>query len=139
MSNDEDRIFDDLENIAVQEARKKYSETVIDHFLNPRNLGALENYDCYTYMSGMCGDTVGIYVGMNDDRIDRMGFVTDGCGPTIACASALTCIAKGMTATEAKEITAPKLMDFLGGLPVEHTHCADLAINTMRGALEKLY
>lgn len=133
----ENEMFDELDGIGVEEAKKTYSPTVMDHFLNPRNMGALENYDCYTYMSGICGDTVGIYIGLSDDRVQRIGFVTNGCGPTIACGSALTSLAKGMTIQEAKEITGRRLIDYLDGLPVENTHCADLAVNTLRGALEK--
>ena len=88
-----------------QDARKTYSEKVIDHFMNPRNLGALENPDCFNAMSGICGDTIGIYVGLDDDKIARISFVTNGCGPTIACSSALTCMAKGLQIQEAMKIT----------------------------------
>ncbi len=132
-----DEMFDELDGIGVEQAKKTYSPTVIDHFLNPRNMGALEDYDCYTYMSGICGDTVGIYIVLLNGRLQNIGFVTNGCGPTIACGSALTCLAKGMTIQEAKDITGGRLIDYLGGLPVENTHCADLAANTLRGALEK--
>lgn len=135
---DEKDLFDDLEGTILAEARKKYSPEVIDHFMNPRNASALENADAYTFMSGICGDTIGIYVGLDGDRIDRVGFVTNGCGPTIACSSALTCLVKGLTVAQARTITGKDLIEYLGGLPVENTHCADLAVNTLRGALEKI-
>ncbi|MBI5249527.1 MAG: iron-sulfur cluster assembly scaffold protein [Desulfomonile tiedjei] len=131
-------MFDESEGVAVEEAKKKYSSTVVDHFTNPRNWGTLENYDCYTYMSGTCGDTVGVYVGLKGDRIDRMGFVTNGCGPTIACGSALTCLAKNLTVSEAKSLSSQKLIAHLDGLPAEKAHCADFVLSTLRGALEKL-
>jgi len=137
MSNDK-QIFDELEGLILQEAREKYSPKVIDHFMNPRNLGALEKPDCYTYMSGICGDTIGIYIGLDGDRIERIGFVTNGCGPTIACSSALTSMAKGLTVQEATKLTGKDLIGYLGGLPIENAHCADLAVNTLRGALAKL-
>ena len=89
-------------------------------------------------MSGICGDTIGIYVGIDDDTITRISFVTNGCGPTIACSSALTCMAKGLQIQEAMKINGNDLMKYLGGLPVEHTHCADLAVNTLRSALAKV-
>jgi nitrogen fixation NifU-like protein len=136
-SVNEDKLFDEEEGLSLEEAKKTYSPAVIDHFQNPRNMRALDDYDCYTYMSGICGDTVGIYIGLLGGRIERIGFVTNGCGPTIACGSALTCMAEGKTIREAKEITGGALIAHLGGLPVEHTHCADLAVNTLRGALEK--
>jgi nitrogen fixation protein NifU and related proteins len=136
-SVNENKLFDESEGVGLEEAKKTYSPSVIDHFLNPRNQGALDDYDCYTYMSGICGDTVGIYIVLLGGRIDRIGFVTNGCGPTIACGSALTCLATGMAVQEAKEITGARLIEYLGGMPIEHTHCADLAVNTLRGALEK--
>jgi nitrogen fixation protein NifU and related proteins len=133
----EQEIFDDVEGLVLEDARKTYSEKVIDHFMNPRNLGILENHDCFNAMSGMCGDTIGIYVGLDNDIITRIGFVTNGCGPTIACSSALTCMAKGLKIEEAMRISGPDLIKYLEGLPLENTHCADLAVNTLRSALAK--
>jgi nitrogen fixation protein NifU and related proteins len=133
----EDEVFDDIEGLVLEEARKTYSPKVIDHFLNPRNVGELKNADCSNAMSGICGDTIGIYIGVDDQTITRISFVTNGCGPTIACSSAITCMAKGLTVREALKITGSDLMEYLGGLPVEHTHCADLAVNTLRSALAK--
>jgi nitrogen fixation protein NifU and related proteins len=134
----EKEIFDDIEGLILEDARKTYSPKVIEHFLNPRNVGELENADCFNAMSGICGDTIGIYVGVDDDTIERISFVTNGCGPTIACSSALTSLAKGRSIEEAMKITSNDLIEYLGGLPVEHTHCADLAVNTLRSALAKV-
>lgn len=136
--NKEKDVFDDIEGIILEEARKIYSAKVIDHFIRPRNFGVMEDADARTFMSGICGDTIGIYVGLEHRRIGRISFVTDGCGPTIACASCLTCMAEGLAVEEAIKITSKDLIEHLGGLPVDHTHCADLAVNTLRGALEKL-
>jgi nitrogen fixation NifU-like protein len=133
----EQEIFDDVEGLVLEDARKTYSEKVIDHFMNPRNLGILENHDCFNAMSGICGDTIGIYVGLYNDIVERISFVTNGCGPTIACSSALTCMAKGLKIEEAMRISGPDLIKYLEGLPLENTHCADLAVNTLRSALAK--
>jgi nitrogen fixation protein NifU and related proteins len=138
MKSREKEIFDDMEGLVLEEARKTYSETVIDHFLNPRNVGVLENPDCFNVMSGICGDTIGIYVGMDNGAITRISFVTNGCGPTIACSSALTRMANGLNIRDAMKITGQDLMEYLGGMPAEHTHCADLAVNTLRSALAKV-
>lgn len=137
MKMDKD-IFDEVEGLVIEDASKIYSPQVIEHFRNPCNLGVLDDPDAFTYMSGICGDTIGIFLRVNDETIDRIGFVTNGCGPTIACASALTCMAKGVPIGEAAKISGKDLIDYLGGLPVENTHCADLAVNTLKGALEKL-
>jgi len=134
----EHAIFDDVEGLVLEDARKTYSEKVIDHFMNPRNVGALEHPSCFNAMSGICGDTIGIYVGLDDGTITAIGFVTNGCGPTIACSSAITCMAKGLKIEEAMKITGRDLIEYLGGLPVENTHCADLAANTLRSALSKV-
>jgi nitrogen fixation protein NifU and related proteins len=133
----EKEVFDDIEGLVLEEARKSYSPKVIEHFINPRNVGSLENPDGFNAMSGICGDTIGIYVGIDDETITRISFVTNGCGPTIACSSALTCMANGLKIQEAMKISGKDLMEYLGGLPVEHTHCADLAVNTLRSALAK--
>jgi nitrogen fixation protein NifU and related proteins len=136
MSSEND-VFDDIEGMILADARKTYSDIVIEHFLRPRNVGVLENADCFNAMSGICGDTIGIYVELERDTITRISFVTDGCGPTIACSSALTTMAKGLTIQEAVKIGGEDLIKYLGGLPLENTHCADLAVNTLRSALAK--
>jgi nitrogen fixation protein NifU and related proteins len=136
--NDKMDLFDEVEGLVLEDAAKIFSPKVIEHFRNPQNYGQMEEADGYTYMSGICGDTIGIYVGLADGKIDRISFVTDGCGPTIACSSALTCLAKGLKVAEAMKLTGPDLIAYLGGLPIENTHCADLAVNTLRGALEKV-
>jgi nitrogen fixation protein NifU and related proteins len=133
----EDEIFDDIEGMVLEDARKTYSQVVIEHFMNPRNAGTMEDPDGFNAMSGICGDTIGFFVGLTDDTITRISFVTNGCGPTIACSSALTSMAKGLKVQEAMTITSKDLIDYLGGLPLENTHCADLAVNTLRSALAK--
>ena len=135
--NREEEVFDDIEGMILEDARKTYSQVVIEHFLNPRNAGVMEDADSFNAMSGICGDTIGIYVGLTDGTISRISFVTNGCGPTIACSSALTSMAKGLKVQEAMTITSKDLIDYLGGLPLENTHCADLAVNTLRSALAK--
>jgi nitrogen fixation protein NifU and related proteins len=135
---DEKQIFDDLEEMVLEEARKKFTPEVIDHFLRPRNMGTLESHDAFNAVSGICGDTIGIYVGREGDTVERISFVTNGCGPTIACSSAITSMAKGRKIDEAMAINSRDVITYLGGLPLENTHCADLAVNTLRSTLEKL-
>lgn len=131
-------LFDELEDLVLEDASKVYSELVIKHFMEPQNYGAMEKPDAYTFMSGICGDTIGFFLRVNHGKIEKIGFVTDGCGPTVACGSALTCMAQGQFLTDAAKISSQDLIKYLGGLPVENTHCADLAVNTLRGAIEKL-
>ena len=133
----EEDLFDDIENMVLEEAQKHYSPKVLDHFQHPRNLGVMENADGSTFMSGICGDTIGIFVGVQDGKISKASFVTQGCGATVACGSAVTSMVKGMPVSDAMKITGKDLIDYLDGLPIDHTHCADLAVNTLHGALEK--
>jgi len=133
-----EQIFDELQELTLEQARKTYSKTVIDHFTRPRNLGAMDEPDSFMYLGGMCGDTIGIFVKLDDDRISDISFVTNGCGPTIACSSALTCMAEGLTVDEAMGLKSEDLIRYLEGLPKENTHCADLAVNTLRAALAKV-
>jgi nitrogen fixation NifU-like protein len=138
MMHKEKEFFDEEEELTLADARKMYSPKVIDHFMHPRNYGELEKCDGYTLMSGICGDTVGIFVAVERGRIARVCFVTNGCGPVTACASALTCMAEGLSVSDAVSITSRDLIAYLDGLPVENTHCADLAVNTLKGALAKI-
>ena len=101
---EEKDVFDDIEGVVLEEARKIYSEEVIDHFIRPRNVGVMEDADAHTFMSGICGDTIGIFIGVENRHIGRISFVTDGCGPTVACGSCLTWMAKGLDVEEAKKI-----------------------------------
>jgi uncharacterized protein (DUF4213/DUF364 family)/NifU-like protein involved in Fe-S cluster formation len=134
----EKEIFDNIdEELVLEDARRVYSPRVIQHFLTPQNVGEAENPVGYTFLSGICGDTIGISVGLANGTIERISFVTNGCGPTIACSSALTCMAKGRLLEDAMKITSDELIVYLGGLPRENTHCADLAVNTLKEALAK--
>jgi nitrogen fixation NifU-like protein len=130
-------IFDDLEGMIVEEAKKKYSDQVMDHFMNPRNNGPLESPDAFNAMTGICGDTIGFFVGIENGEISRIAWVSDGCGPTVACSSALSCMAQGKRVDDALEITSKELLEYLGGLPLENTHCADLAVNTLKSTIRK--
>ena len=84
----ENAIFDDIEGLMIEDARKIYSQTVLDHFNNPRNLGEMKDADSFNAMSGICGDTIAIYVGIENGAVSRISFLTNGCGPTIACQGA---------------------------------------------------
>lgn len=137
MSNDK-AVFDDLEGLMVEDAQKVYSPIVMDHFLNPRNIGAMDDADSFNAMSGICGDTIAMFVGLEEGVIARISFLTNGCGPTVACSSAVTCMAKGLRIQDAMKISGTDVIAYLGGLPVENTHCADLAANTLRSALSKV-
>lgn len=120
-----------LEELAKAEMRKVYSETTIDHAMNPRNIGDMDDADGFARLTGPCGDTMEIQIRVNNDIITDVAFLTDGCGTSIAAGSMVTKLAKGKNITEAQRISRQDVLDALGGLPEESEHCALLAARTL--------
>ena len=130
-----DSEFDMTENKITDEMLNTYTDTVIDHAMNPRNAGSIPNADGFACITGPCGDTMEIWLSIRDGRIRNATFWTDGCGTSIAAGSIATEMAKGMTITEAFRVTQQDILNSLGGLPEESAHCALLAANTIKGAV----
>jgi len=125
-----------LQEQILEQARKEYSEAVIERWMNPRNLGKLDNPDGYGKVAGGCGDTIEIFIRMEQDTIAECSFTTDGCGATLACASMATELAQGRSFQEAlATVSADEILKKLGGLPEGNVHCAQLASQSMRHAL----
>jgi nitrogen fixation NifU-like protein len=127
--------FKELEELVMEDMRRVYSEQVIDHFHNPRNVGEIPDADGVGRVTGPCGDTMEIYLRVRRDRIINANFWTDGCGPSIASGSMATELAKGKSIAEARSITQNDILECLGGLPEENEHCALLAADTLREAV----
>ncbi len=127
--------FDELQELVKTEMRKVYSETTIDHAMNPRNVGDIQNADGFARVTGPCGDTMEIWLKVNTGTIANAAFTTDGCGPSIASGSMVTEIAKGKNVSEARKISQQYVLSALGGLPEESEHCALLAANTLKEAI----
>ena len=127
--------LDDLQALVMADARKIYSETVIDHAMNPRNLGETEDADGYAKITGPCEDTMEIWIKVNADAIVKSSFMTDGCGTSIASGSIVTELARGKNISEAQRISQQDVLAALGGLPDESVHCALLAANTLKAAI----
>lgn len=128
--------FDELVKLLQAEMLKSYSETVVDYALNPRNVGPLQDPSGYARITGPCGDTMEIWLRVQAGRISQASFWTDGCGPTIACGGMVAELSKGKTPTEALAISQAVILEALGGLPEENAHCALLASNTLKAAVE---
>ncbi len=125
-----------LQEQIMAQARTVYGEAVIDRWINPRDMGKLENPDGYGKVTGTCGDTIEIFLSIKDDVISRCTYLTDGCGATISCACMATELAQGKTVTEALGlVSAQKIIRELGGLPEGNVHCARLAAESLRHAL----
>ena len=114
----------------------EYSPVAIDHAQNPRNAGPLDTWSGYARITGPCGDTMEFWLQVEAGRIQRVNFMTDGCGSSIACGSMTTALATGKTIDEARKIEQKDVLDALGGFPEETQHCALLAANTLHAACE---
>ncbi|MDH4240121.1 MAG: iron-sulfur cluster assembly scaffold protein [Phycisphaerae bacterium] len=122
----------------IQESLLKgYSERFKREFLNPENIGKIEDPDCQVSITGVCGDTIEMSLSIKNERVRDIKFMTDGCGATISCASYVTRIAKGKSIEEALLITPDDVDRYFEGLPDEHKHCAKLAVMTLTAALEQ--
>jgi len=138
MSKEEDieKFAKQLQEQILEQARKRYSETVIDHWQHPRNFRKIENPDGYAKVKGSCGDTMEIFIRMKDEKISECTFQTDGCGTSIVCGSTATELALNKSFTQALAVvSADELLRQLGGLPEADVHCAQLASETLRRAL----
>ncbi len=124
-----------LQELLLEEDRKIFSPQVIENYLKPLNLKEIYEPHGIAVVTGPCGDTMYIGLKLHRNRIAEIGFLTDGCGPTVACGSMLTQLASNRTLAEAAAIGQEDLLKALGGLPESHLHCATLAVNTLHRAL----
>ena len=115
----------------------EYTEQVMDHFMNPRNMGEMEDASGVgTVGNAKCGDIMRIYIKVEDDVITDVKFKTFGCGAAIATSSKATEIVKGMTLEEAEKVTNKMVMEALGGLPPVKVHCSVLAEEALHAAIQ---
>lgn len=114
-----------------------YSEKVMDHFTNPRNVGEIENASGVgTVGNAKCGDIMKIFIKVENDVIVDVKFKTYGCGAAIATSSKATELVKGKTIDEALQITNKMVMEELGGLPPVKVHCSVLAEEALHAAIK---
>lgn len=135
------RMLEQIQEQLDAQARVIYSATVIEHAHHPRNWGRMDRADAYKIWQGPCGDTMEIYLCLDTEGTGKAGireisFVTDGCGPSVACGSMLTTMVQGSTLEQAVKIQPRDLLIALGGLPQESTHCAFLAVQTLQEAID---
>jgi len=132
---DFDRMVNELQREIIEQEQAIYSATVIEEVYNPKNVGRMPEPDVRGLVHGWCGDTMEIYLRLNGKGIEEATFVTDGCGPSVACGSMLTRMVTGMSLEEAGELLPEDLLKALDGLPEDSVHCAELAIKTLQNAL----
>ncbi|MBW2002959.1 MAG: iron-sulfur cluster assembly scaffold protein [Deltaproteobacteria bacterium] len=145
MPVDFDNAMDEMQASIIEDARKIYSEKVIEKWMNPTHMGEIwmnpthmgeiEKPHGYGKVKGPCGDSIKIFLQIYDERITDARFVTDGCATTIASGSMACELVIGKNITDAFAINKEVILENLGGLPEENAHCALLASNTLKEAL----
>ncbi|MFA7533907.1 MAG: iron-sulfur cluster assembly scaffold protein [Tissierellaceae bacterium] len=114
----------------------EYSMKVIEHFMSPRNVGSMTEPDGEgTYGDLKCGDSLTVYLKVEDETIKDISFLVFGCTASIATSSMITEMAKGKTIDEAMAITEKELIDALDGLPQSKLHCSVLGVKGLRAAI----
>ena len=118
----------------------QYSEKVMDHFTNPRNVGEIENADGVGVVgNAKCGDIMKIYLKIDNDIITDVSFETFGCGSAIAASSMATELIKGKPVSDALALTNKAVVEALDGLPPHKIHCSVLAEEAIKKALQDYY
>jgi nitrogen fixation protein NifU and related proteins len=114
-----------------------YSEKVMDHFMNPRNVGEIADADGVGEVGNpVCGDMMTFYIKVKDDKLEDVKFKTFGCGAAIAVSSMVSELAKGKPIEEAKKITPDSVAKELEGLPKQKMHCSNLGAQALNKAID---
>jgi nitrogen fixation NifU-like protein len=114
-----------------------YSEKVMEHFMNPRNVGEIADADGVgTVGNPVCGDVMAFYIKVDNGHLSDVKFKTFGCGAAIAVSSMVSEMAKGMSLEEAKRLNRNRVADELDGLPPNKMHCSNLGAEALRKAIE---
>jgi len=135
MVEDIDKAVEEIQASIIEEARKTYSEKVIDWWLHPTYMGTVENPQGSGRVTGSCGDSMHVFLKIENDAIADARFLTDGCTTTIAAGCMACELAIGKRYTEALQISQEVILKELHGLPEESVHCALLASDALRQAI----
>jgi len=121
----------------MEGSNSQYSEKVMEHFKNPKNVGEIPDADGIGNVGNpVCGDIMRLYIKVKDDRIIDAKFKTFGCGAAIATSSMVTELVKGKTVAEALEVSNRAVAEALGGLPSIKMHCSVLAEEALKSAID---
>ncbi|MDR1260076.1 MAG: Fe-S cluster assembly scaffold protein NifU [Endomicrobium sp.] len=117
-----------------------YSKKVMDHFINPRNVGEIKDADAVGEVGNpVCGDMMIFYIKVKNNRIEDVKFKTFGCGAAIAVSSMISEMVLGKTLEEVMKITNDDVAESLGGLPANKMHCSNLGADALHKAVENYY
>jgi|YelNatPaOPRAMG01_1025707.scaffolds.fasta_scaffold15298_5 nitrogen fixation NifU-like protein len=131
-----DNQFDELERQITARMKEMYGERVVDHAMNPRNLGDLSDADGFAVVRSQCGEVMKMWIKVDRAQVAEVTFWTDGCGATVACGSIATELIRGKDIAEVLAICEEDISQALGGLPEGNYHCASLAVSAIKAAVK---
>lgn len=127
---------DELQDQIYSDLRKIYSAEALERWINPDNIGPIDNPDAFACLTGRCGDTMEIYLNFDEDRVEKATYMTDGCASSNMCGSFAAEMAIGRNPDEIAEVTGDAIVRKIGRLPEHDEHCAFLAAETLQAALD---
>lgn len=136
---DFNKFVEKLQKEIIDKEIQEYNEYIVNLFHNPKNWGKPSEEDISISQSftGPCGDTMQFFLKINNGIIEKARFITDGCGASVASASQTTQLIEGKTLEFAESLDPKDIDDALNGLPEDHKHCAELAVRTLKRAINK--
>ncbi|MCX5809804.1 MAG: iron-sulfur cluster assembly scaffold protein [Proteobacteria bacterium] len=136
MSDKLDDFLKELQDKIYDDTIKDYGQKAFERWRNPSHMRPMENPDGYGRITGPCGDTMEIFLKFENESVGAASFQTTGCGPSMICGSLAAELALGKKPDEIKKITNETILETVGGLPEDDQHCALLAVNTLREAVD---
>ncbi len=130
--------FEKWKQKVIEQLRSVYSDKTIDMFLRTKDNRTIDSPDGFARITGSCGDTMEIFLKVDNGIIIDSSFQTDGCNPSHAAGGMVAEMVKGKRVDKMKLLTSRAILNALGGLPEDHKHCASLAVDTLKEALEDL-
>ena len=131
--------FDDLvaniQNEIFEQAEQDFGQAFVQRWKDPQFMQKMELPDASACLTGSCGDSMEIYLQIENDTIVKASFFTSGCGASIVCGNTACEVAKNKDLEQAAQLSGEDVLQILGGLPKEQEHCAHLAIQTLREAI----
>ncbi len=128
--------YDEFQRQMIEKIKEHYSDTFIDHSMNPRNMGSIPDADGFASITDTCGDAITIWLKVKNEKLKDVSFMTNGCGAAIACCSVATEIVKGRNVSQAMSIHENDIFKILGDLPEDNRHLPLLVTNTIKKALQ---
>lgn len=137
MTDNMDNWIKETQAKIIDELREIYSAEAIERWINPDNMGSIDNPDAHAALKGRCGDTMEIFLNFNEGKVEKASYMTDGCASSNICGSFAAAMAVGKTPDEIIDVTGESILDRMGNnVPEEDRHCAFLAAGTLQEALD---